>query len=99
MADLAAKRLGLSDCVPLEALGEMDGPEGAVSYGIGKSGVLKEEVTVRELAAHVKDVFGLPFALYTGMSLWIRRFHVYPYAPVRGEAKLRGRWPGEPRSL
>ena len=31
MADLAAKRLGLSDCVPLEALGEMDGPEGAVS--------------------------------------------------------------------
>ena len=91
MADLAAKRLGLAGCVPLEALGEMDGPEGAVSYGIGKSGVLKEEVTVRELAAHVKDVFGLPFALVYGDELMDQK--------VRGEAKLRGRWPGEPRSL
>lgn len=27
MADLAAERLGLAGCVPLEALGEMSGPE------------------------------------------------------------------------
>ena len=60
-------------CVPLEALGEMSGPEGAVSYGIGKSGFLKEEMTIRELAVRVKDVFGLPFALVYGLSL----IHIY----------------------
>ena len=87
MADLAAERLGLAGCVPLEALGEMSGPEGAVSYGIGKSGFLKEEMTVRELAVRVKDVFGLPFALVYGDELMDQRFPVYPYAQEQGEAK------------
>lgn len=90
MADLAAKRLGLSDCVPLEALGEMDGPEGAVSYGIGKSGVLKEEVTVRELAAHVKDVFGLPFALVYGDELMEQKVSRISVCPGAGGSEIEG---------
>ena len=90
MADLAAKRLGLSDCVPLEALGEMDGPEGAVSYGIGKSGVLKEEVTVRELAAHVKDVFGLPFALVYGDELMDQKVSRISVCPGAGGSEIEG---------
>ena len=50
MADLAAERLGLTECVPLEAMGEMEGSQGLVPYGIGKTGYLREPVTVRCLA-------------------------------------------------
>lgn len=69
MADLAAERLGLTNCVPLETLGEVERPEGMVSYGIGRNGYLREPVTVRELAGTVKEAFGLPFALAYGQEL------------------------------
>ena len=66
MADLAAERLGLTECVPLEAMGEMEGSQGLVPYGIGKTGYLREPVTVRCLARKVKESFGLPFAVVYG---------------------------------
>ena len=90
MADLAAERLGLAGCVPLEALGEMSGPEGAVSYGIGKSGFLKEEMTVRELAVRVKDVFGLPFALVYGDELMDQKVSRISVCPGAGGSEIEG---------
>lgn len=69
MADLAARRLGLSHCEPLEVMGEMEGPDGPVPYGIGKTGILDGPVTVRELAAQVKESFGLPFAIVYAQEL------------------------------
>lgn len=65
MADLAASRLGLSSCSPLEVLGEMGGKP----YGIGKIGGLKQEKTVKALAEQVKEAFGLPFVLVYGQEL------------------------------
>ena len=61
MADAAAKRLGLTDCIPLEEAGE-DGS------GIGRVGRLSfgRPVNVREFARFVKDAFDIPAAaLYT----------------------------------
>lgn len=69
MADLAARRLGLEECAPLEPMGEMEGEQGSVPYGIGKTGTLRRAVTVRELADRVKTSFGLPFALVYGQEL------------------------------
>ena len=70
MADAAAERLGLTDLIVLEKEGVMswerlEGPEETV-YGIGKTGYLKEEMTVREIAALVKERFGLPFVTVYG---------------------------------
>lgn len=62
MADLAAGRLGLTECQVLEPEGEL---EGSV-YGIGKAGKLAVPLTLRELAAKVKEAFGLPFVLVYG---------------------------------
>lgn len=79
MADLAAERLGLSQCRPLEGLGEMDG----LPYGIGKVGVLERQVTVRQLAGRVKEAFGIPFALVYGEELleeMVERIAVCPGA-------------------
>ena len=53
MADEAAKRLGLSDTVPLEP-SMRDEKE-----GIGRVGNLKGELTIDELAQRVKEVFGI----------------------------------------
>lgn len=69
MADLAARRLGLSDCVPLEAMGELVRGNRMVPYGIGKTGNLAKPVTVRELARQVRESFGLPFAVVYGQEL------------------------------
>lgn len=90
MADLAAERLGLSDCVPLEPLGEMEGPIGPVSYGIGKNGYLKEETTVRALAAHVKEAFGLPFALVYGQELLDGSVSRVSLCPGAGGSEIEG---------
>lgn len=70
MADLAARRLGMRDCQPLELLGHLpvEGQE-PVAYGIGKAGFLEKPVTVRELAVRVREAFGLPFALVYGQEL------------------------------
>lgn len=62
MADLAADRLGLTNREVLEPMGELDG----VSYGIGKTGMLKEEMTLDRLAQLVKEAFGLPFVTVYG---------------------------------
>ena len=90
MADLAAERLGLRDCVPLEPLGEMEGPQGTVAYGIGKSGCLGEAVTVRELAETVKEVFGLPFALVYGQELLEGRVSRVSVCPGAGGSEIEG---------
>lgn len=45
MADLAAETAGPIGCVSLEALG--DAARRVLFHGIGKSGFLKEEMTVR----------------------------------------------------
>ncbi len=64
MADLAAARLGLTDCEPLEVLGQME----EVPYGIGKIGSLTEPITVQELGKKVKEAFDLPFLLIYGQE-------------------------------
>lgn len=63
MADLAAKRLALKNSRVLEPMGST--AEG-VEYGIGVIGELTEELTLRELAEKVKEVFGLPFVTVFG---------------------------------
>lgn len=64
MADAAAIRLGLTDMRILEQEGLMAG--GETPYGIGKTGYLKEEMTVREVAGLVKERFKLPFLTLYG---------------------------------
>lgn len=72
MADEAAKRLVLLNPEVLEKEGVLnlnteDGPV-EVPYGIGKTGYLKEKVTVRELAGFVKERFRLPFLTVYGQD-------------------------------
>lgn len=64
MADLAAARLGLKDCAPLELMGEMNGQP----YGIGKVGVFNQPMELEMLAERVKEKFGLPFVLIYGQN-------------------------------
>ena len=52
MADLAAKKLGLTDCEVLEKMGETgDG----TSYGIGCTGRFEQPMTLRAAAEQVKE--------------------------------------------
>lgn len=79
MADLAAERLGILSGEPLEVIGEQD--EKAV--GIGKIGVLKEAVSIADLAKQVKQAFDLPFVLVYGgetVKTPVRRVAVSPGA-------------------
>lgn len=63
MADIAAKKLGLSDCDVLEKMGEAgDG----TAYGIGCVGYFDSSMTLRETARRVKEAFGLPYAAVFG---------------------------------
>ena len=63
MADLAAKKLGLTDCEVLEKMGETgDG----TSYGIGCTGRFEQPMTLRATAEQVKEAFGLPYAAVFG---------------------------------
>ena len=55
MADLAARKLGLSDCEPLEVTGE----DANGSIGIGRVGRLMESVRLKALAEEVRDIFGI----------------------------------------
>lgn len=64
MADLAAEYLKLSDCRVLEVTGQSEAGE----YGIGKIGILPEEMTLSQLGTYVKDCFGLPFVTIYGMD-------------------------------
>ena len=63
MADLAAEKLGLTDCEVLEKMGETgDG----ISYGIGCTGRFEQPITLRAAAERVKEAFGLPYAAVFG---------------------------------
>ena len=84
MADLAAERLGLSDCEPLEVLGEKDG----VSYGIGKVGTLKEEMESEAFARFVKEAFSLPFALLYGKEQMGERIQKVAICPGAGASEV-----------
>ena len=58
MADLAAERLGLTECEVLEEIAD--------GIGIGKVGKLPKEMTVKECACYVKDAFGIPSVRFFG---------------------------------
>ncbi len=55
MADIAAQKLKMKEIRPLEVLFEEEG----TLLGIGKSGILENEITVRELCGIIKKEFGL----------------------------------------
>lgn len=60
MAELAADRLGLTDTVVLEETGVMPAGIGEpLPCGIGRTGSLKQPVTLEQCAAMVKDRFGI----------------------------------------
>lgn len=90
MADLGAERLGLTDCVPLEPMGEVERGEKVIPYGIGKTGRLAAPVTVRELAAQVKDAFGLPFVVVYGQQLLDERVEKVSICPGAGGSEIEG---------
>ena len=58
MADLAAERLEMTECQVLE--------EVADGIGIGKTGSLPKEMTVRECALYVKEKFQIPSVRFFG---------------------------------
>ena len=58
MADLAADRLGMTDCDVLEEIAD--------GIGIGKVGKLPKEMTVRECALYVKEKFHIPSVRFFG---------------------------------
>ncbi len=84
MADLAAKRLGMRDCMPLEPLGEL----GGVPYGIGKTGTLPEPLTVRQVAERTKAAFGLPFALLYGQDCSLEPVSRIAVCPGSGGSEI-----------
>ena len=84
MADLAGERLGLVQCSPLEALGELKG----IPYGIGKVGKRREPVTVRELASQVKEAFELPFVLVYGQELLDMKVETLAVCPGAGGSEI-----------
>lgn len=90
MADLAAQRMKLTDCVPLEVLGEMEREGKNVSYGIGKIGLRREAVTVRELGKQVKEVFDLPFVVVYGEELLDRPVTKIAVCPGSGGSEIEG---------
>lgn len=80
MADLAAERLRLFDCRVLEVCGETkDGV-----YGIGRVGMLEEEMPLQELAGVVKTAFGLPFVTVYGMEAFKNKVQKLAVSPGSG---------------
>lgn len=68
MADLAADRLGLKYQQILEPMGKVLDPVSGreKAYGIGKYGELETELTIQELAEHIKRMYEIPFVtVYT----------------------------------
>ena len=79
MADTAADKLGLSDLKVLSPMGAIFQKGKELSYGIGKTGYLTEEMTVREAAALVKERFGLPFlTVYGDLDSRVRLLGISP---------------------
>lgn len=64
MADLAAGHLELTECSVLEPVVVREG----VTYGIGKVGMLKKEMSLKELGELVKKVFQIPFLTIYGLK-------------------------------
>lgn len=64
MADLAAKRLDLTEEGPLEEVGEQNGRP----FGIGKIGLLPEPLSLSRLGKLVKERFDLPFVTVYGLE-------------------------------
>ncbi len=75
MADLAARKLGLNDCEPLEFTGESEeGPE-----GIGRVGMLPESQRLRAFAEEVRDIFGISHVRVFGdLSERVRKVAICP---------------------
>ena len=84
MADLAAARLGLRDCEPLELMGEM----GEKPYGIGKIGSLKQPMELEQLARRVKEAFGLPFVVVYGQNRVPDPVHRAAICPGAGGSEI-----------
>ncbi len=75
MADLAARKLGLTDCEPLEVTDENE--EGA--QGIGRVGFLPERQRLRAFAESVRDAFGISHVRVFGdLSERVRRVAICP---------------------
>lgn len=88
MADLAAKKLKLSDQRVLEKMGETND---GTAYGIGCVGYLNKDMTLMEVSKHVKEAFGLPYVAVFGdldSDVLIRKAAVCPGAgaSTMGEA-------------
>jgi dinuclear metal center YbgI/SA1388 family protein len=62
MADLVADRMGLNVLSPLEVTCEENG----ILKGIGSVGTMNASMTLKELAAHIKNVFSLPQVRFYG---------------------------------
>lgn len=90
MADLGAALLGLKDCAPLELMGQVESGEQVIPYGIGKTGRLEAPVTVRTLAAQVKEAFGLPFVVVYGQQLLDEVVEQVSICPGAGGSEIEG---------
>lgn len=71
MAELAADRIGLQDCIVLEEVCEGD--------GIGRVGFLKHDMSVKELCSMVKEQFSLDkVALYGNEDEIVKKVAICP---------------------
>lgn len=89
MADLAAERLSMLRCEPLETMGELEQENGSVAYGIGKIGELEQAVSVKKLAETVKDKFELPFVQVYGPGLMEREVTRIAVCPGAGGSVIQ----------
>lgn len=93
MADTAAQKLELTDLGILEKEGvmnrEAEGKTEEISYGIGKTGYLKEEMTVREAAMLVKERFGLPFLTLYGEEAPGKKVRFIGISPGSGGSMIK----------
>lgn len=97
MADAAAERLGLMGLGVLEEEGFVyretcrggDCEPEKVPYGIGKSGYLRKEMTVKELAALVKERFSLPFAVLYGEMAPGEKVRFIAISPGSGKSVIK----------
>lgn len=85
MADAAAQKLELTQ-------GKVLHPEGILEenpYGIGKTGYLKEKMTIRELAGLVKERFNLPFLTIYGERELGEAVDFIGISPGSGESMIK----------
>jgi dinuclear metal center YbgI/SA1388 family protein len=85
MADTAANKLELTQIKVLQPEGEIDG----ISYGIGKTGYLKQKMTMRELAELVKERFDLPFLTIYGENAPGATVQFVAISPGSGESLIK----------